>query len=225
QPSAQAQEDGDTQPRLIDVLRYPAIIASCIAIGAVSYVHVFFVTWFPSYLAAERGMSQIEIGFISAIPWGLGALGMVSGGLLSDYATRRSGGGLLGRKLLLLGCLVPAGLCLVLVPLVDGKYIAVALMAGTVGLLYASGPTYFATIRQAAPPQFLGRATGLAVLSTAITAALAPAISGYLIKATGDYFAAFAVAAALISSSAIAFFFVARLQPAKYPDTRLSTQA
>ncbi|MBK5265186.1 MAG: MFS transporter, partial [Alphaproteobacteria bacterium] len=27
QPSAQAQEDGDTQPRLIDVLRYPAIIA------------------------------------------------------------------------------------------------------------------------------------------------------------------------------------------------------
>ena len=201
--------------RLIDVLRYPAIVASCIAIGAVSYVHVFFFTWFPSYLAAEHGMSQVEVGVISAVPWALGAVGMISGGLLSDYATKKSGGGLLGRKLLLLACLVPAGLFLVAVPLVAGKYVAVALMAAAVCLLYASGPTYFATIRQVAPPQYIGRATGLAVLSTAISAALAPAISGYLIKVTGAYFAAFAVAGVYLALAGIAFFLIARLQPEK----------
>ena len=209
----EAAGQGTTSARLIDVLRYPAIVASCIAIGAVSYVHVFFFTWFPSYLSAEHGMGQVEIGVISAVPWGLGAVGMISGGLLSDYATKKSGGGLLGRKLLLLGCLVPAGICLILVPLVADKYVAVALMAGAVCLLYASGPTYFATIRQVAPPQYLGRATGLAVLSTAVSAALAPAISGYLLKTTGTYFAAYAVAGVYLALAGIAFFLIARLQP------------
>jgi len=48
----------------------------------------FFVTWFPLYLAQERHMSVVKVGFAAAVPGLCGGFGGILGGILSDRLLR-----------------------------------------------------------------------------------------------------------------------------------------
>jgi MFS transporter, ACS family, glucarate transporter len=49
----------------------------------------FFVTWFPLYLAQERHMSVVKVGFAAAVPGLCGGFGGILGGVISDRLLRR----------------------------------------------------------------------------------------------------------------------------------------
>ena len=49
----------------------------------------FFLTWFPIYLVKERGMSVLQVGFVSALPALCGFVGGIGGGAFSDWLLRR----------------------------------------------------------------------------------------------------------------------------------------
>jgi len=49
----------------------------------------FFLTWFPTYLVQERGMSFVKAGFLASVPFLAAFVGVNCGGLLSDLLVRR----------------------------------------------------------------------------------------------------------------------------------------
>ncbi|MDT9121662.1 MFS transporter, partial [Escherichia coli] len=59
---------------------------------------VFFLTWFPTYLATERGMAFIKVGFFASLPFIAASVGVLVGGVLSDTLLKRTGNLTLGRK-------------------------------------------------------------------------------------------------------------------------------
>lgn len=56
-----------------------------------AYGFFFFVTWLPTYLMEEHGLTLEQSGFYSAIPLLAGAAACVSGGTFSDWLVRRAG--------------------------------------------------------------------------------------------------------------------------------------
>jgi len=44
---------------------------------ASNYILYFFLTWFPSYLVMEQGLSVKNMAIVSAIPWLVGFFGQV----------------------------------------------------------------------------------------------------------------------------------------------------
>ena len=56
-----------------------------------AYGFFFFVTWLPTYLMEEHGLTLEQSGFYSAIPLLAGAAACVSGGTFSDWLVRRVG--------------------------------------------------------------------------------------------------------------------------------------
>jgi ACS family D-galactonate transporter-like MFS transporter len=56
------------------------------ALNAVAW---FFITWFPTYLVTYRHFDFIAKGFASSVPFVAAVVGVIAGGLLSDYLTRR----------------------------------------------------------------------------------------------------------------------------------------
>jgi len=52
---------------------------------------VFFLTWFPSYLATERGMDWLRSGFAASLPYIAASVGVLVGGAVSDEIIRRTG--------------------------------------------------------------------------------------------------------------------------------------
>ncbi|MGH7632043.1 MAG: MFS transporter [Gemmatimonadales bacterium] len=56
-----------------------------------NYVFYFFFNWLYIYLVDVRGFAVLEGGWLSAVPWIVGAGGAAAGGMLSDALSRRYG--------------------------------------------------------------------------------------------------------------------------------------
>jgi MFS family permease len=55
-----------------------------------TFLWQFYITWFPTYLRENRGMSVAESGFYASIPFLLGVGATWVGGILTDFIGRRS---------------------------------------------------------------------------------------------------------------------------------------
>lgn len=56
-----------------------------------AYGFFFFVTWLPTYLMEEHGLTLERSGLYAALPLAAGAAACISGGTLSDWLVRRIG--------------------------------------------------------------------------------------------------------------------------------------
>jgi hypothetical protein len=81
-------------------------------------------------------------------------------------------------------------------------------MAMGMGLVYLGGGNYFALILQIGGVRIFGAATSAVVICGSISGVVSPAVSGFLIKNSGNYTIAFVLAggAVLLGAAAIALF-------------------
>ena len=75
------------------LLRQRQILGASIGQFASNSTLVFFLTWFPTYLATERQMGWIKVGFFTVLPFIAACVGVMSGGLCSDSAPAPHGFG------------------------------------------------------------------------------------------------------------------------------------
>src|SRR6185312_9814766 len=73
------------------LVRQRQILGASLGQFASNSTLVFFLTWFPSYLATERHMGWIQVGFAAVLPFIAATVGVVGGGILSDFLLRRTG--------------------------------------------------------------------------------------------------------------------------------------
>lgn len=90
-----------------------------------NFVFYFFFNWLFIYLVQHRGFKVLEGGWYAALPWVIGAVGAVLGGLWSDRWTRRRGARL--------GCRVPGVVGL----LASALFLLLAARATSPGLVVA----------------------------------------------------------------------------------------
>lgn len=69
QGQAKKEGIGERAPlKWYQVMRYRNIQAMCIGLFALNYLFYFFITWFPTYLLTERGISLSSMGWLAMIP-------------------------------------------------------------------------------------------------------------------------------------------------------------
>jgi ACS family hexuronate transporter-like MFS transporter len=175
-------------------LRQPAIIATAIAFFGYAYILYFFLSWFPSYLTMAQHLSIRDMAFVSAIPWILGTLGLTISGLVCDLLSRRMGDALRARKLVLIVGLIAAAICVDVTGLVSGLAWAVALMAAAIFFAYLTGATYWAIIQETVEDQHLGATSGFVHLIANCAGIIGPAVTGFIVQATGVFTSAFLLA-------------------------------
>lgn len=76
-------------PLVRQLLRKRQIIGASIGQFAGNTVLVFFLTWFPTYLATERHMPWLKVGFFAILPFLAAAGGVMFGGWVSDKLLKR----------------------------------------------------------------------------------------------------------------------------------------
>ena len=81
------------------LLRLRQMWGICIGQFAGNSTLVFFLTWFPTYLATERHMGWLKIGFFAVLPFIAASVGVLFGGWLSDCMLRRGRSPNVARKL------------------------------------------------------------------------------------------------------------------------------
>ena len=167
---------------------------------------VFFLTWFPSYLATERGMDWIKSGFAASLPYIAASAGVLIGGAVSDLLIRRTGSATLGRKLpIITGLLLTS--TMVLANYVQSNALVIAIMSvaffgqGMVNL----GWTLIADV---APKQMIGLTGGVFNLCANLAGIITPLVIGFVVGATGSFYGALAYIATLGLVGAAAYVFI-----------------
>jgi MFS transporter, ACS family, hexuronate transporter len=197
----------ETQPSVSFYWR-PTVIATGISFFSYAYVLYFFLSWFPSYLTMSRHLDVNRMSLLDAIPWILGTFGLLLSGLICDLLVRICPDLLAARKFVLVSCLVLAGICVTLTGLVSSLSWAVALMAVTIFCVYLTGATYWAIIQDVVSAEHVGAASGFVHLIANCAGIVGPAVTGFIVQATGAFTSAFLLAGgvALLGALAAAVF-------------------
>jgi ACS family hexuronate transporter-like MFS transporter len=189
---------------VLELIRRPAMISIAFAFSGYSYVLFFFLSWFPSYLMTARHMAIERMSLVSAIPWALGTIGLMTGGLLSDKVFSRTGDPVFARKLILVSSLAIAAGGVALAGLVASPAAAITIMGIAVFFLYLSGSQYFVIVLDLIPAPHVGAVTGFVHFVANCAGILAPLITGLIVRYSGSFGAAFVLAGAVASMGAVA---------------------
>jgi ACS family hexuronate transporter-like MFS transporter len=197
--AGQKTQPASTGPRapLGGLIMRPAILATAFAFFGYSCILFFFLTWFPTYLVSARHLSIASMSFATMIPWLLGFIGLAVGGPLCDLIFRRTGNAILARKLVLVICLLVAAVCIALAGTVDTVFAAVGLMSVSVFFMYLTGNTYWAIILDTVQANRVGGVSGFVHFIANCGGIVAPLVTGFIVQATGSFYAAFLLTGAI----------------------------
>lgn len=182
------------------------LVGVCIGFFCYNYRWYLLMTWLPTYLVKERGMTILGAGFLAALPYWIYALLQPAGGRLGDLLIRRGWDPSRVRKgLVVFGC--TCGLLVIFVPVVPNVELVFTLLivSSLTGLAVAN----MMVIQQScAPPEEVGRWAGVMNCCGNLSGVVAPFVTGILVSHTGSYLVPFALGALVMIPGILAYVFV-----------------
>lgn len=198
-PAADSQEDA---PSMGHYFKQPIIWSTAIAFFGYAWVLYTFLTWFPVYLTQARGVNLKDLAITGTIPWVLGVVGFVVGGLVTDRIASRTGKPAVARAVMIVAGLAVTAVLFALIGLATSTAAAVALMAAVVFVLYLTGAQYFAIVSDIVPSRRLGGVMGFVHALANLAGIAAPAIVGAILDNTGSWALTFTVSAGVCIAGA-----------------------
>jgi ACS family D-galactonate transporter-like MFS transporter len=191
---------------LPQLLRKRQILGASLGQFASNSTLVFFLTWFPTYLATERHMAWLKVGFVAILPFIAATLGVISGGVLSDYLLRRTGSANIARKLPIVSGLVLAA-SIVAANFLEQDSAVIAVMSVA---FFGQGMCNlgWTLISDVAPLRFVGLTAGIFNLCANLAGIVTPLLVGAIVQATGSFEWALAYIALLAVGGTLAYIFV-----------------
>ena len=167
------------------LLKQRQILGASIGQFASNSTLVFFLTWFPTYLATERQMGWIKVGFFTVLPFIAACVGVISGGVCSDLLLRRTGSANIARKLpIIAGLLLASTIIIANFVTQDAWVIGVMSVAFFGQGMCNLGWTLLTDV---APKQLMGLSGGVFNLCANLAGILTPLVVGFVVGATGSF--------------------------------------
>ncbi len=143
-----------------------------------------FLTWFPKYLHAERHFELQEMGLYASLPLLAGVAGDVCGGWFSDLALKRSGNLKFARRVVAIPGFLLAAVTIPLACLTDDPLLSVGYFAIAVfGIELTVGVSWAVTLDIGGV--YAGSVSAVMNTFGNLGAAIAAAMTGYIVNASG----------------------------------------
>jgi MFS family permease len=175
-----------------------------------SYLGWLYLTWLPGYLEIAHHMSLPRAGILAAVPPFFAYIGALSGGSLCDLLAARGMNLLASRRFpAILGVF---GMAVFTVPVAftNSAGLALAFISASVFCGQIAGVAGWVLVTAVAPQSYIASLGSLQNCGGYIGAALAPAVTGFLLQATGSFGPGLIVGAIVAALSACSYVFLTR---------------
>jgi MFS family permease len=172
-----------------------------------NYYWYFLLTWLPSYMVKERQFSKEHMANMSALAFLAIGLSSALCGWLSDHWIAAGATPTRVRKTFTVGGLTLSTVILPVV-IVDSKDISMALLFLACVFFGMWSSNHWALIQTLAGPPAAGKWTAVQNGFGNLAGVAAPALTGLVVKHTGQFFGAFAVATGFALAGAFFYMFV-----------------
>ena len=178
--------------------------------GSEVYGGYMLITWLPSYLEQAKGLSVMNAGMLTAVPFALASvfgvgLGWVSDRLLTPEAVQA------GHRRSMIAVMLVGVSAILVVPLINELWIIILILAFVRALGLAGSALNFALVTDIVRNRAdIGKVTAITVVGGNSFGLMAPIVTGYIIALTGSFDRAFVVAGLLPLAGAVATFLMTR---------------
>jgi ACS family glucarate transporter-like MFS transporter len=167
------------------LLGLPQLWLIALAYAFYAFGSWFFFNWFPTWMVRGAGFSVAEMGLYGSIPFLLGVVGNLAGGVLCDRLAQRVG---IRRAYSLIACvcLTLTSALLAAMSLASGK-VAVVVLAGSAFMVMDLMLPAAWAMCMAIGGRYGGTASGVMNTAGNIGGFICSVAFGYVVSATGNY--------------------------------------
>lgn len=181
-----------------------------------AYCINIFLTWFPKYLADARGFELVAMGLWASAPLAAGVVGDMAGGWFSDRMVKRGAGLKMGRRVVAIAGFTIAAVMIPLAAASEAHGLSILFFCVALfGLELTVGVSWAVTLDIGG--EYAGSVSAVMNTLGNIGAAIAAAVTGYIVAASG-WFTAFAVLAVLCVVAALLFTRIDASRPLYVPE-------
>jgi MFS family permease len=205
-PSREAARASQALRDVLKHVRSRDLIGICIGFFCFDYYWYLLVTWLPDYLVTVRHLTILRAGLYASLPYFVWGISEPIGGWIADRLISSGWDETRSRKWLITVAFI-SGLLLIPAARAQSPHSAIILIMGASLVGLATG-NLFGVLQSCAPPEEVGVWTGFENFAGNIGGVIAPAATGILIARTGSYLPGFALAALVLLTGLLAYWFV-----------------
>ncbi|WP_165501932.1 MFS transporter [Kosakonia quasisacchari] len=164
-----------------------------------------YLTWLPGYLEKSLGFSLKQTGWLAAIPFFAGILGVLCGGAISDRLIRRGVKTITARKVPIVTGAALAACFVAPIPFVQSTTLSIALLS--IGYFFSQLPqgVIWTLASDIAPKEQVASMGAIQNFGGFLGAACAPIVTGIILDATGQFTNVFFLGAGLLMLGALSY--------------------
>ncbi|MEM5422255.1 MFS transporter [Paraburkholderia ferrariae] len=207
------------------LLAHRNVWAMCIGFFMINYNSYFFITWLPTYLMKERGMSVLQMGWMASLPLLVSIVVEIFAGWASDRVFASGKLSLTAtRKLFLVIGLVMAS-SIGFAAFAHSALVAVLLLCIAKSGTTVAASQVWALPGDVAPPNAVSMIAGLQNTVSNLGGVVGPIVTGAIVGATGSFVAALLFSAALIGIAIVNYLFLlGKVEPIQFGDPSQETR-
>ncbi|AKO93264.1 MFS transporter [Priestia filamentosa] len=188
------------------LFKYRQFIGMYLGQFSIASTLYFFLTWFPTYLTQEKGMTFLKAGFMGSFPYIAAGIGVLLGGYWSDKMVKRGLSLNIARKTpVIIGLL---GSCsIVLANYTESIGLVITIMSIAFFAQGMSNITW-TLVSDMAPKELVGLAGGVFNLAANLAAIVTPIVIGVIVSRTASFNGALIFVSAVALVGALSYIFV-----------------
>ncbi|WP_321952211.1 MFS transporter [Paraburkholderia bannensis] len=209
QGNASAQQHDETaRPSLRTLFAHRNIWAMCIGFFMINYNSYFFITWLPTYLVKERGMTMMEMGWMASLPLLASIVVEIFAGWASDrvFASGKLSLTATRKLFLVIGLLMASSIGFA--AFANSALVAVLLLCIAKSGTTVAASQVWALPGDVAPRNAVSMVAGIQNTVSNIGGVVGPIVTGAIVGATGSFVAALVVSSALIGVAILNYLFL-----------------
>jgi MFS family permease len=216
-PPTPLRPDSGRKQGFLAILCQRSAWGTCLGLFCANYSLYFLLTWLPFYLVRERGFSLTQMARIGGAFFVVSAVSATLTGWFSDRWIAYGASPTRVRKSLLTGASLAMGLFLVCSVVAPWRASIFFLLLAGLALGVSSSNVWVVTQRLAGP-HAVGRWCGMQLFVGNLAGVVAPALTGYLVDRTAEFFWPFLVTSTVMWIGALIWLFlVGPIEPVLWP--------
>ncbi len=201
-----------------EILKQRSARGTCAALFCANYMMYFLLTWLPYYLVRERHFSMTQMAKIGGLAYILTATTALVSGWVADKLMAARKSATVVRKGFLISGMAGAGGFLVLCVAANPRFSIGMLMAASASLGMATA-NWWPVTQTMAGPHAAGRWVGVQNLSGNLSGVVAPAVTGFVVDRTGEFYWAFVVVGVVaLLGSLVWMFWIGPVEPVRWEE-------
>ncbi|WP_430097252.1 MFS transporter [Peribacillus simplex] len=166
----------------------------------------FFLTWFPTYLVTEKGLSLIQTGFAASVPYIGAFFGGIVGGIISDRLLKKGKSLAVARKTpIITGFLLSS--TIVLANFTSNIFLLILIMSIAFFAKGLAGLTW-SLVGDMAPKELIGLTGGIFNTIGNIAGIVTPLVIGFILAKTNSFSGALIFVASVLFIGALSYIFI-----------------